>query len=169
MAFTANELSIKERILVELKRRFEVQVKGAPAADPYTLEWGTVQREPLGDQRRKEHELAILDRSEDPVLEIQNYHVLLDVELEYSSQLPAGDDPSTWNANVQAQISRKLHEDIFMTEGGVDSGGDILALSVTERNSDWVVDDENDRRIEGFKNITIMFKRKIADPRDRVG
>lgn len=169
MSWTPNKLSIRERLLVELERRFKRIIKGAPTTDPYTFEWGTVQREPLGNLRRKSHEMSLVDRTEAKILEIQNYECTLDIELEFSSLIPAKNDPSTWANEVITQISRKLNEDIYMTEGGAGSGGDILALRIYESGSDFVIDDESDKRIEGFVNVHILYKHKVADPRDRVG
>ena len=169
MSWTANKLSIRERLLVELERRFKKIVKGAPSADPYTFEWATVQREPLSNLRRKNHEMSLVDRTESKTLAIQNYECVLDIELEFSSLIPHKNGKSTWANEVITQITRKLNEDIYMTEGGAGSGGDILALRIYESGSDFVIDDENDPRIEGIVNVHILYKHKVADPRDRVG
>ena len=170
MAFTANKLSVRERILRAILRRFDKIVKGAPAADPYTFEWSTVQRQPLTEgAQRREHEIAVVDQQEIKEIQIQNQQVSLEIELQFSSVIPSKYDPSEWANDVLTQISRKLNEDIYLFEGGQGSGGDQLAFQMTDTGNEYVVDGETDRRIEGVVFVKVLYKHSIADPRAFLG
>jgi hypothetical protein len=162
--FVATQESIRERILAEMERLFGTQEK----ANDYLFSWSTVIRSPLLDgQARKNYELAILDRAETEEIQIQTYNAILNVDLEWSCLLSTKDVPSKRANKVILALKRRLHENIYMFEGG-DNTGQQLALRAWTVGNDWSVDNDTDKRIDGVVFVRVEYKHKIDDPRRQI-
>ncbi|KKL90563.1 hypothetical protein LCGC14_1903480, partial [marine sediment metagenome] len=81
--FVATADSIRERILVELRRLYDTQIK---VVGGHTFAWETVIRAPLLEgHRRKNYEMAIIDRNELKQIEIGCQISTMEIDLEWSS------------------------------------------------------------------------------------
>ncbi len=156
--------SIRERMLVELERLYGSQ----EVADGHTFTWDSVIRAPLLDgNRRKNYELAILDRGELKEIQMQWNHATLEIDLEWSSLLSRDDTPSILANQILLSLERRLNENLYLYEGG-ESTGQQLALRAWTIGNEYSVDNENDRRIEGTMFVRVLYKHVVADPRRQV-
>ncbi len=156
--------SIRERILVELVRLFDSQ----EVSDGYTFTWEDVGRAPLLDgQRRKNYEMAILDRGELEDTQMQWSHATLEIDLEWSSLLSRDDVPSIRANEIILALKRRLNENLYVYEGG-ENTGQQLALRAWSIGNDYTVENETDKRIEGAMSVRVLYKYVTADPRRQV-
>ena len=162
--FVATADSIRERMLVELVRLYDTQeVSGG-----YPFTWDTVIRAPLLDgNRRKDYELAVLDRGELKDIQTQWQHSTLEIDLEWSSLLSRDDVPSIRANQILLSLERRLNENLYLYEGGENSDQQ-LALRAWTIGNEYSVLNETDRRIEGVMFVRVLYKHTVADPRRQV-
>ena len=156
--------SIRERILVELVRLFDTQeVSGG-----YTFTWDSVSRAPLLErQRRHDYELAIIDREEFKDIQMQWQHATVAIDFEWSSLLSRDDVPSIRANQILLAMERRLNENIYLYEGG-ENTGQQLALRAWTIGNEYMVQNETDKRIEGAMFVRVLYKHVTADPRRQV-
>lgn len=165
--FVATLDSIRERILVELVRLYDTQLKGV---NGYVFAWETVIRAPLLEgNRRKNYEMAVLDRAELKDIEIGCQLATLEVDLEWSSLLGRDDEPSIRANEIILALERRLNENVMVFEGGDDQTDQQLALRAWSIGGDWNVDNDTDRRIEGTTFVRVLYKHAVSDPRKQIG
>ena len=165
--FVATADSIRERILKELRRLYDSQLKNV---NDYPFAWETVIRAPLLEgNRRKNYEMAIIDRTEQKVIEIGCQISTMDIELEWSSLLGRDDEPSTRANEIILSLERRLNENVMVFEGGDDQTDQQLALRAWTPGNDWNADNDNDRRIEGVMFVNVLYKHAVSDPRKQIG
>jgi hypothetical protein len=163
--FVATVDSVRERILVELVRHFDTQLK---TSDGYPFAWEKVIREPLMESnRRKNYELAIIDRGELKEINMGCQHATLELDFEWSSLLGRDDDPSVRANEIILALERRLNENVYVFAGG-DSTGQQLALRAWTIGNEYNADNETDRRIEGVMFIRVLYKHGVADPRQQI-
>ncbi len=164
--FVATTQSVRERILAEIERLYSTQEKSGG----YTFAWETVLRSPLLDlQRRKNFELAILDRAElkDPGIGFQM--AILEIDLEWSALGTQKDVPSELANMILLALERRLNENVMMFEGGDSVSGQQLALRAWTIGNEYTIDNDTDRRIEGVMLVRVQYKHGTADPRQQIG
>ncbi len=162
--FVATADSIRERILVELERLYGKQ----EIADGHPFTWNEVGRAPLLDgNRRKNYELAVIDRGELKEPQMQWQTATLEIDLEWSSMLSREDTPSIRANQIILSLERRLNENLYMYEGG-ENTNQQLALRAWTIGNEYFVDNETDRRIEGTMFVRVLYKHTIADPRRQV-
>ncbi len=163
--FVATADSIRERILVELARLYGKQ----EIADGHLFSWDEVGRAPLMDgNRRKNYELAILDRGELKDVNVQWQHATLEIDLEWSSLLGTNDTPSIRANEILLSLERRLNENLYLHEGGDSATDQQLALRAWTIGNEYTVLNETDRRIEGVMFVRVLYKHTVADPRRQV-
>ncbi len=163
--FVATTDSIRERILVELVRLFDTQeISGG-----YPFTWEPVIRAPLLEgQRRKDYELAVIDRGELKDIQTQFQHSTLEIDLDWSSLLSRNTVPSVRANEILLALERRLNENLYLHEGGDPATDQQLALRAWTIGNEYMVDNENDRRIEGVMFVRVLYKHRVADPRAQV-
>jgi hypothetical protein len=151
-------------MLVELVRLFDTQeVSGG-----YPFTWEDVGRAPLlENQRRKDYEMAVLDRGELKDTQTQWQHATLEIDLEWSSLLSRDDEPSIRANEIILALERRLNENIYLYEGG-ENTDQQLALRAWTIGNEYSVLNETDRRIEGTMFVRVLYKHLIVDPRRQV-
>jgi len=165
--FVATADSIRERILVELRRLYDTQLKGV---NGHLFAWETVIRAPLLEgNRRKNYEMAIIDRGQLKEIQIQTQHATLEVDLEWSSLLGRDDEPSIRANEIILSLERRLNENVMLFEGGDEQTDQQLALRAWSIGDEWNADNDNDRRIEGTMFVRVLYKHAVADPRKQIG
>ena len=163
--FVATVDSLRERILVELVRLFDTQVS---TSGGHPFAWEKVTREPLLDgNRRKNYELAIIDRGELKEIRIGTQHATLELDFEWSSLLGRTDGPSIRANEIILSLERRLNENVSVFAGGT-SAGQQLALRAWTIGNEYNADNENDRRIEGVMFVRVLYKHGVADPREQI-
>ena len=162
--FVATADSIRERLLVELVRMYDTQeVSGS-----YPFAWDRVGRAPLLDgNRRKDYELAVLDRGELKDIQTQWQHATLEIDLEWSSLLSRDDTPSIRANQILLALERRLNENLYLYEGGENTDQQLVLRAWTIGN-EYTVLNETDRRIEGVMFVRVLYKHTVADPRRQV-
>ena len=161
--FVSTQDSVRERILKELVRLFDTQVK---IVGSYPFAWENVLRAPLLDNhRRKNYEMAIIDRGELKEIEIRCQIATLELDLEWSSLLGRDDEPSIRANEIILALERRLNENVMVFEGGDDQTDQQLALRAWTIGNEWNADNENDKRIEGVMFVRVLYKHNVADPR----
>jgi hypothetical protein len=164
--FVATADSVRERILVEVENLYSTQERSGG----YTFAWDTVIRSPLlEEQRRKNFELAILDRSELKEIQIQTQHATLEIDLEWSVLGSQKDEMSQLANMVLLALERRLNENVYMFENGDNVDGQQLALRAWTVGNDYTIDNDTDRRIEGVMLVRILYKHAVSDPRQQIG
>ena len=162
--FVATADSIRERMLVELERLYSKQ----EVADGHPFTWDSVIRSPLLDgNRRKDYELAILDRGELKDINMQWQHATLEIDLEWSSLLSRDDVPSIRANQILLSLERRLNENLYLYEGG-ENTDQQLALRAWTIGNEYTVLNDTDRRIEGVMFVRVLYKHTVADPRRQV-
>lgn len=165
--FVATADSIRERILVELRRLFDSQLKNV---NSYPFAWETVIRAPLLEgNRRKNYELAIIDRGELKEIQIGCQLSTLEIDLEWSSLLGQNDEPSIRANEIILSLERRLNENVAVFEGGDSQTDQQLALRAWTIGNEWNADNDTDRRIEGVMFVRVLFKHALSDPRRQIG
>ena len=165
--FVATADSIRERILVELRRLYDTQIK---VVGGHTFAWETVIRAPLLEgHRRKNYEMAIIDRNELKQIEIGCQISTMEIDLEWSSLLGRDDEPSSRANEIILSLERRLNENVMVFEGGDDQTDQQLALRAWTIGNDWNADNDNDRRIEGVMFVRVLYKHAVSDPRKQIG
>lgn len=151
-------------MLVELVRLYDTQeVSGG-----HTFTWDTVIRSPLLEgNRRKNYELAVLDRGELKDIQTQWQHATLEIDLEWSSLLGREDTPSIRANQILLSLERRLNENLYLYEGGLNTNQQ-LALRAWTIGNEYTVLNDTDRRIEGVMFIRVLYKHTVADPRRQV-
>ncbi len=164
-AFVATADSVRERILRELCRLFDSQLKNV---NSYTFAWETVIRAPLLDgHRRKNYELAVIDRGELKEIQIGTQHATLEIDLEWSSLMGRDDEPSIRANEIILSLERRLNENPDVFAGGTNAGQQ-LALRAWTIGNEWNADNDTDRRIEGVMFVRVLYKHGVADPREQI-
>lgn len=157
-------VSIRERIMAQIKRNFENIVVGEPVDDPWTIKW-TVYRAPLTDVTRgKGAALSVLEGQEDKKQLLEQYEPSLRVVLEFSAPVPKGEDwePASYANFLLAELQRRIYETDTVIE---DETSVQLALSTVETGSNIDVDAYTSRRIEGALFVTVLYRHYVKDPR----
>jgi hypothetical protein len=164
-AFVATLDSVRERILVELRRLYDSQLKNV---NDHPFAWEIVIRSPLLDgNRRKNYELAIIDRGELKEIQIGTQNATLEIDLEWSSLLGRDDEPSIRANEIILSLERRLNENVSVFAGGDDTGQQ-LALRAWTIGNEWNADNDTDRRIEGVMFVRVLYKHGVADPREQI-
>ena len=152
---------------MELRRLYDTQVK---VVGGHPFAWDTVIRAPLLEgNRRKNYEMAIIDRNEAKEIEIGCQISTMEIDLEWSSLLGRDDEPSTRANEILLSLERRLNENVMVFEGGDDQTDQQLALRAWSPGNDWNADNDNDRRIEGVLFVRVLYKHAVSDPRKQIG
>ncbi len=164
--FVATLDSVRERILVELRRLFDSQLKNV---NGHPFAWETVIRAPLLEgNRRKNYELAVIDRGELKEIQIGTQHSTLEIDFEWSSLLGRNDEPSIRANEIILSLERRLNENVMLFEGGDSATDQQLALRAWTIGNEWNADNDTDRRIEGVMFVRVLYKHGVADPREQI-
>lgn len=177
---TFTSLSLRERIIREVVRRFETQREGLPTGTtalgepaPYDFAWDVVIRQPLTeDEKRKRYALAVIDPAEVKEFQIHTFRARLNLELRFhvlaGQVLSRGEDVSQVANMILLNIERRVMEDIQLGEGGSSVATDKLADQVILVGSELDIDSFQDRKIEGAVFVDVLYKHVHGDPRRRV-
>ena len=164
------ELSRRERIMREIRRRMDEIELGQPQDDPFQVTFGVVTRgsslEGIHETEGK-YSLAILDTDEQKSPKIQQMVALLTVALEFFAWVEEGEQPSSVGNKVMTDIQRKMREDLNLTEP--DDGRNVqdrqLSENVEEIRNQMFIDGYADRKINGVVFYNITYKHGVNDPR----
>jgi len=166
-----NELSRRERIMREVRRRMDEIEQGQPTSDPFQVTFGVVTRgsslEGIHETEGK-YSLAILDTDEQKNPKIQQIVAILTVVLEFFAWVDDGEEPSSVGNKVMTDIQRKMREDLNLTEpdDGKRSLQDRqLSENVEEIRNQMFIDGYADRKINGAVFYNILYKHGVNDPR----
>lgn len=164
------DLSRRERIMREIRRRMAEIKVGLPEEDPFRVEFGVITR---GSSLEGLHEtagryaMAILDTDEVKSPKIQQMVNQLTVSLEFFAWVDQGEDPSSIGNKVMADVQRKMREDLNLTEP--DDGRPLqdrqLSEHVEEVRNQLFIDGYADRKISGVLFYSVTYKHGINDPR----
>ena len=170
-------LTLRERIMAELKRRLSEVVAGAPVDDPYTIGFNMVTRGTSLEERHETVETActILDTDERVIVKIQQVVRILTVLVEFVAFCDPNDDEdaASQKANeVLGMIQRKMKEDLNLTEPDGTPSTSVfdrqLSENVQEVRSQLFLDGYADRKVTGVSAWEITYKTHVSDPRVRV-
>ncbi len=153
--------TIRERIMDAIEQHFEAQRQGLPGPDPYSLTWSVVDRTDIKDlSHGKAYTLAIFDGAEIITPGVTSLvgvtSKTLSLTLEFRAMLEAKQKPSTEGNRIIGEIIRRMLED--ETFGG-------LAIWIQETGSEKIIDNENDRQIEGSVFFNLLYRHSRRDPR----
>lgn len=161
MPITANNDTLRERLLVAIEDHFKAQKQGIPGPDPYSITWSLVDRAEIGDMSHgKAYTLAIFDQTEAIDFGVSTLDGVLNktlrLSLEFHALLEAKQRPSTEGNRILGEIQRRMMED--ETFGG-------LAIWVREIGSEFTIDNVNDKQIEGTVFFDAFYRHSRRDPR----
>lgn len=154
----------RERILAYIEDHFKSQKQGAPGPDPYSLTWSMVDRADLGDIAfGKAYALSIFDQTETTVQGVSTLDGVttktLRVSLEWHAMLEAKQRPSTEGNRIMGDVIRRMLEDD--TFGG-------LAIMTVEVGNELIIENQNDRQIEGSVFFDVLYRHSRRDPRKEI-
>ncbi len=153
--------TIREQILDAIECHFKTQAQGDPAPDPYTITWSLVDRVDLSDlSHGKAYTIAILEGGEAVTPGVSTLEGVttktLGVTCEWHSMLEAKQRPATEANRILGEIIRRMLED--ETYGG-------LAIWIQETGNEAIIDNQNDRQIEGSVSFNVLYRHSRQDPR----
>lgn len=157
--------SYRERIVKTVVERFAGIVAGAPAGDPYTIQWSTVLRRPAKElERGKANVLSVLATRENKDYLTQQMESTMEVVLEWAAMLQGTMDPDTFNNTILMEVQRKAVDMATWTETGT---GEQLILAVYERGNELNVDSYTpaNAKVEGTLFLTVIYRHYQLDPR----
>lgn len=153
--------TIRERIMNAIEEHFTAQRAGVPGPDPYTITWSKVARADIKDvSHGKSYTLAIFDGSELVTPGVSTTVGVttktLALTFEFRAMLEAKQRPGTEGNRIIGEIIRRMLED--ETFGN-------LAIWVQETGNELIIDNENDRQIEGSVFFNMLYRHSRRDPR----
>lgn len=153
-----SELSVRERILQQIKTDFEQM------GTDYPFEWSYITRADLDTREYgKRYSIAILDTTEAKTPQIGHMECTLTIVLQWFATINSGDDPSTECNKVLTAIGRKLRENWRIVEDGT---GLQLALDTNEIANSIDIADARDRQIGGTMDVQVLYRHARDDPRE---
>lgn len=154
-------LGVREAAMQAIVDLFQaVQVGYTPdpdVSDPYTHQWGTVQRDPLGEADSvKDAVLAVLDPSASVDTKFNYTDKIINVVLEFRVRRKPGVAGHTQLNQIMDEMEHQLCVD--RTLGGT-------AYDVRFVSTEKLVDDKHDRALEGVLVVEVYIRHGQDDPR----
>lgn len=175
MPIKNTEVSRRERIVAEVRRRLADIQEGQPVSDPYRITFGVVTRgSPLeGIHSTYRFGCAVIDTDEQKLPKINQMDSILTVVVEFAARVDVNEEPSEVGNRVMTDIQRKMREDLNLTEP--DDPDDTrpaleraLSENVIEVRNQLFIDGFDDRKITGAVFFNVLYKHAINDPRTLV-
>jgi hypothetical protein len=156
--------TIRERIMVAIEDHFRAQRKGVPGPDPYSITWTVVDRADISDlSQGKAYTLAIFDGAETITPGVTSLDGMtsktIALTLEFRAMLEAKQRPSTEGNRIIGEIIRRMLED--------ETFGD-LAIWIQETGNEKIIENQNDRQIEGSVFFNMLYRHSRRDPRAEI-
>jgi hypothetical protein len=153
--------TIREQILEWLKAHLESMQDGSPVADPYSVQFSVVSREPIDKLATgKQYAISIFEGAEDKSDRIYPFmECTLALEFEFHAYVGVDQVRSTILNKVLGELQRRLRED--KTCGG-------LAIDLVEDSNTFDIEGPYDRQAVGVLVMALKYRHNIDDPRTAV-
>ena len=150
--------TLRFRCLEALRTSFAGLREGYPPADPYSVQFTSVEHGPLGDfDNRKRYVAAVVPGRESKQTRYPLTDCTLPVTIEFRMTIDRGDKrPLVEAERVLGELQRRLGED--RTLGG-------LAIDTRETGNDIDLDTHADKAIEGAVFLEVRYRHATDDPR----
>ena len=150
--------TLRFRCLEALRASFAGMLDGYPQADPYSVQFTSVEHGPLSDfDNRKRYVAAVVPGREIKQTRYPLTDCTLPVTIEFRMTIDRGDKrPAIEAERVLGEIQRRIGED--RTLGG-------LAIDVRETGNDLDLDTYADKAIEGAVFLEVRYRHATDDPR----
>ena len=143
--------------MVFLENQFTTMVQGAPADDPYTIQFSIVQRDDLKSLAKgKKYALAIFDTEESKSDAVSVQRCTIRVIFEFIAYIEQGETPNEVLNKVLMNVERRFMED--QTCGG-------LAINCTVTGSEFDPDYAYDKQAKGALFANVTYIHRTGDPR----
>ena len=160
-----DRISVKERIIAEIKRRLDTKDWSFS-----TVNWGRIQRFALPDDYdgKAGPVLCILDGEESFGGNAQTYQNTVSITFEYAVKPGVNEEPSTLLNLIMAELVEVFGKNHRLREGGEDSDGEYLSCSLVPRSYEPDII-EGEPTVRGLLYFELIYRVRTHDMYTPVG
>jgi hypothetical protein len=160
---TSDFLTVREQIVCAITERYSSMISGQPAADPYTIQFDFVRRNPLDEESWKKFlTMGVHDTKEMVEVGPTRTDRFLSVMIEWRRMIMATEivnnigAASTIANEIMGNIQKRLWEDNTFGQ---------LAIDVQEMGNEVYIEDFDRRQLSGVLEFRVHYRTMSNDPR----